>query len=160
MLFIVHCKYHDYTCIYNSYWIDQWFSLFFSVVSLVWDNHTNAPFSPNSTGTWWVIKWKRFPRYWPFVRGIHRSPVNSPHTKASDAEFDVSFDLHLNKRLNKQSWGWWFETSSAHCDVIVLMKWHEIQRNHLPREWFTGCSVHTHKGLDAVTPMAPFTNID
>ena len=20
-----------------------------------------------------------FPRYWPFVRGIHRSPVNSPH---------------------------------------------------------------------------------
>ena len=26
-----------------------------------------------------VIKWKRFLRYWPFVRGIHRSPVNSPH---------------------------------------------------------------------------------
>ena len=22
-----------------------------------------------------VIKWKHFPRYWPFVRGIHRSPV-------------------------------------------------------------------------------------
>ena len=26
-----------------------------------------------------VNKWKHFPRYWPFVRGIHRSPVNSPH---------------------------------------------------------------------------------
>ena len=26
-----------------------------------------------------VIKWKHFPRYWPFLRGIHRSPVNSPH---------------------------------------------------------------------------------
>ena len=26
-----------------------------------------------------VIKWKHFPRYWPFVRGIHRSPVTSPH---------------------------------------------------------------------------------
>ena len=26
-----------------------------------------------------VIKWKHFPRYCPFVRGIHRSPVNSPH---------------------------------------------------------------------------------
>ena len=24
-----------------------------------------------------VINWKHFPRYWPFVRGIHRSPVNS-----------------------------------------------------------------------------------
>ena len=26
-----------------------------------------------------VIKWKNFSRYWPFVRGIHRSSLNSPH---------------------------------------------------------------------------------
>ena len=26
-----------------------------------------------------VIKWKHFPRHWPFVQGIHRSPVSSPH---------------------------------------------------------------------------------
>ena len=26
-----------------------------------------------------IIKWKHFPRYSPFVRGIHRSPVNSTH---------------------------------------------------------------------------------
>ena len=26
-----------------------------------------------------VIRWKHFPRYWPFVRGLHRSPVNSPY---------------------------------------------------------------------------------
>ena len=26
-----------------------------------------------------VIKWKHFPRYWPCMRGIHRSAVNSPH---------------------------------------------------------------------------------
>ena len=32
-----------------------------------------------------VIKWKHFPRYWPFVRPIHRSLVNS-FIKASDAE--------------------------------------------------------------------------
>ena len=30
-----------------------------------------------------AIKWKHFPRYWPFVRWIHRW---IPHTKASDAE--------------------------------------------------------------------------
>ena len=31
--------------------------------------------------TWYedAIKWKHFPHYWPFVRGFHRSPVNSPH---------------------------------------------------------------------------------
>ena len=37
-----------------------------------------------------VIKWKHFPRYWPFVRGIHRSftgPRWIPRTKTSDAEF-------------------------------------------------------------------------
>ena len=32
-----------------------------------------------------VIKWKHFPRNWPFVRGIHRSRW-IPHIKASDAE--------------------------------------------------------------------------
>ena len=32
-----------------------------------------------------VIKWKHFPRYWPFVRGIHQSRW-IPRTKASDAE--------------------------------------------------------------------------
>ena len=26
-----------------------------------------------------VIKWKKYPRYWTFVRRIHRSPVNYPH---------------------------------------------------------------------------------
>ena len=26
-----------------------------------------------------VIKWKHFSCYWPFVRGIHRWPVNFPH---------------------------------------------------------------------------------
>ena len=26
-----------------------------------------------------VIKWIHFPRYWPFVRGIHWSPMNSSH---------------------------------------------------------------------------------
>ena len=29
--------------------------------------------------TWRRHQWKNFPRYWPFVRGIHQWPVNSPH---------------------------------------------------------------------------------
>ena len=35
-------------------------------------------------------------------------PTQSPVTRS----FDVYFDLRLNKRLNKQSQGWWFETLS------------------------------------------------
>ena len=59
-----------------------------------------------------VIEWKHFPRYWPFVRGIHRFPVNSPHRAQwrGVLMFSLIFDLRLNNRLSKQSWGWWFET--------------------------------------------------
>ena len=37
-----------------------------------------------------VIKWKHFPRYWPFVRGIHRKPVNSAHKGQWRGAFSVS----------------------------------------------------------------------
>ena len=44
-----------------------------------------------------------------------------PHTKASDAELWYFFYQRLNKRLSKQSWGWWFETPSRslwrHCNT-------------------------------------------
>ena len=66
--------------------------------------------------------WKHFPRYWPFVRGIHRSPLNSPHKGQWGGAF---FNLCLNKRLSKQSWGWWFETLLCplwrHCNEDVTM---------------------------------------
>ena len=34
---------------------------------------------------------------------------NRPVTR----NFDIFFDLRLNKQLSKQSWGWWFETLSC-----------------------------------------------
>ena len=55
-----------------------------------------------------VIKWKHFPRYWPFVRGIHRSPVNSPHK--GQWRGALMFSL-ICARIN--DWGWWFETQSG-----------------------------------------------
>ena len=48
-----------------------------------------------------VIKWKHFPRHWPFVRGIHRSPVNSPQKGQWRGALIFFFDLRLNKRLSK-----------------------------------------------------------
>ena len=41
-----------------------------------------------------VIKLKHFPRNWPFVRGIHRSPVNPPppHTHTKQSSVTPSFD--------------------------------------------------------------------
>ena len=36
-------------------------------------------------------------------------PAQRPVTRS----FDIFFNLRLNKRLSKQSWGWWFETLSC-----------------------------------------------
>ena len=57
-----------------------------------------------------VIKWKHDPLYWPFVRGIHRSPVNSPHRGQWRGALMFCLICALNKLLSKQSWSWWFET--------------------------------------------------
>ena len=59
-----------------------------------------------------VIQWTHFPHYWPFVRGIHLLPVNSPHKGQWRGALMFSFHLCLNTGLGKQSWGWWFETPS------------------------------------------------
>ena len=48
-----------------------------------------------------VIKWKHFPRDWPFVRGI-TGPGDFPTQRPVTLSFDVFFDLGLNKRLSKQ----------------------------------------------------------
>ena len=142
---------------------------------LVWKTFTNTVFicSEILTDTHDdVIKWKHFQRYWPSVRGIHRSivcwhtlcekhlqtpclfvvkywpipmmtssngnivrvtghlcgeftgPGEFPAQRPVTRSFDVFFDLHLNKRLSKQSWGWWFETLSRplwrHHNALIL----------------------------------------
>ena len=58
-----------------------------------------------------VMKWRHFPRNWPFVRGIHRSGW-IPRTKASDAELWCFLWSVPEYKCSKQSWGWWFEMPS------------------------------------------------
>ena len=61
------------------------------------------------------IKWKHFPRYWPFVICAGNSPASGefPAQRPVTQSFDTSFDLCVNKRLRKQSRGWWFEALSC-----------------------------------------------
>ena len=83
-----------------------------------------------------VIKGKHFPRYWPFVRGIHRSRVNSPHKSQWRGALMFSLICALNKRSSKQSRGWWFETPSRslwhYCNV--KLKSPPWISNHLPNK--------------------------
>ena len=82
-----------------------------------------------------VIKWKHFPRYWPFVQGIHRSPVNSLHKGQWRGALMLSLICVLNKQLSKQSWRWWFEMTPRslwrHCNAAAIQQHHQATMNTL-----------------------------
>ena len=69
-----------------------------------------------------VIKWKHSPLYWSFVRGIHRSPVNSPHKGQWRGALMFFICVWTN--------GWVSNGESddlrrhrVHYDVIVMSLW-------------------------------------
>ena len=67
-----------------------------------------------------VIKWKHFPRYWPFVRGIHRSLVNSPHKGQWRGALMFSLIcVWINGWVNNREAGD-LRRYRAHYDVIVM----------------------------------------
>ena len=49
-----------------------------------------------------ALAWKRFPQYCPFVRGIHRSPGDSPHKGLLMQSFDSFFVVKL-KQVTQQT---------------------------------------------------------
>ena len=85
------------------------------------------------------------------------SPVTGefPPQRPVTRNFDVFFDLRLNKRLSKHWWGWWFETPSCslwrHCNehtwlnlahlivfivmICVLPYWGEIHKGQVVNEF-------------------------
>ena len=81
-------------------------------------SHTHTLYDTNHDH---AIKGKLFLRYWSFMWGIHRSPVNSPHKGQWRGALMFSLTCTLSKRSSKQSWGWWFETPSRslwrHCNA-------------------------------------------
>ena len=67
-----------------------------------------------------VIKWKHFPRYWTFVRGIHRLPVNSPHKGQWRGSLMFSLlCVWINGWVNNREAGY-LRRYRAHYDVIVM----------------------------------------
>ena len=68
-----------------------------------------------------VIKWKHFPRYWPFVWEIHRSPVNSPHKDQWRGALMLSLIFAwINGWVNNREAGD-LRRHRAHSDVIVMI---------------------------------------
>ena len=101
-----HAKYMFFVPVWFSNW---WLGAAYD--SVLWDifqHHDD------------VIKWKYFPRYWPFVRGIHRSAVNSPHKGQWHGALTFSLIyVWINGWVNNRKAGD-LRCYRAHCDATVM----------------------------------------
>ena len=71
-----------------------------------------------------VIKLKHFPRYWPFVWGIHRSSVNSPHKgQWRGALMFTLICARINGWVNNRKAGD-LRRYRAHYEVTIMSCWH------------------------------------
>ena len=92
-------------------------SIYAHIVVLVypnnWSTHQNIITSIVAFRyTWWRHQMETISALLALC--ARNSPVTGefPSQRPGTRSFDVFFDLRLNKRLDKQSWGWWFETQS------------------------------------------------
>ena len=81
-----------------------------------------------------VIKWKHFPRNWPFVRKIHRSPVNFPHKGQWRGALMFSLIYAwINDWANNREAGD-LRRYPVHYDVIVMF-------TSLVADWMSGSTL-------------------
>ena len=72
--------------------------------------------------TWWRHQIETLSALLAICAGNSPVPGEFPAQRPVMRSFDVFSDLRLNKRLRKQSWGWWFEPLSCllwrHCNGL------------------------------------------
>ena len=83
-----------------------------------WHLHTD------NSRPWWRHQMETFSALLALCAGNSPVPGEFPAQRPVTRGFDVFFHLRLNKRLSKQSWGWWLETRlyplCRHCNDIWL----------------------------------------
>ena len=71
-----------------------------------------------------------FPHYWPFVRGIHQSPVNSPHKGQWRRALMFSLIcVWINGYVNNRKAGD-LRCYSAHYDVTLMLLGNTVMSQH------------------------------
>ena len=98
------------------------------------------------TRSWWRHQMETFSALLAICAGNSPVPGEFPAQRPVTRSFDVFFDLRLNKRLSKQSWGRWFETLSLwrHCNVSLKRNCDFDQIFHHWLHWNFGNFQYTH----------------
>ena len=71
-----------------------------------------TPWNTRNCLSWWRHQMETFSALLAICAGNSPVPGEFPTQRPVTRSFDVYLDLHSDKRLSKQSWGWWFETLS------------------------------------------------
>ena len=120
------------------------------------------------SSSWWRHQREIFSALLAICRETSSVTGEFPSQRPVTRSFDIFFDLHLNKWLNKQSCGWWFDTPSCllwhHCDVNFELNsnWnparvlgvHDTEEgwHRLENVWYSGISLRwRHNERDAVS---------
>ena len=103
------------------------------------------------------MKWTNFPRYWPFVRGIHRSPVNSPHKcQWRGALMFPLICTWIHSWANNREAGD-LRHDRAHYDVTVMILW-QCEQNRCTAQRGSKSSRHVVSSIATRHPLMPWFN--
>ena len=91
---------------------------------------------------WWRHQMEIFSALLALCAGNSHVTGEFPSQRPVTRSLDVFFDLRLDKRWSKQSWGWWFKTASSwlwrHCNGEVIL-------------WYTSTTAPIHENASRIT---------
>ena len=107
----------------------------FAIIQVKRNPVFRRPYDP----PWWRHQMETFSALLAICAGNSPVPGEFPTQRPVTRSFDVFFDLRLNKRLSKQSWGWSFETLSRplwrHCNEVLCCPVQNSPRLIFPRAY-------------------------
>ena len=124
-MYLYYFKYVEADIPPNTYTADPGFSKHAS--NEFWSHvpRRQSAMGPTAAPSWWRHQMETFSAYWPFVREIHRSPVNSPHKGQWRGALKFSLICAwINGSVNNREVGD-LRRHRAHYDVTVMEDWYE-----------------------------------
>ena len=115
--------------------------------------------------SWWHHRMETISALLALCAGSSLFAGEFPAQRASNAGLWCFFYLRLNKQLSKQSWGWWFETSSCslwhRCNplctfTLYLYGLALAYTVHILQSYLAGPgTLYNYHSTSEVTPRAP-----
>ena len=125
--------------------------------------HLRNPLTSRAVESWWRDQMETFSALLAICARNSQVTGEFPAQRPVMRSFDVFFDQRPNKRLSKQSWGWWLETPSRplwrQCNGVLAncLKWTGVNFNtRVKFELHTGVADYIHWHINTLFISAMF----